>query len=484
MLYEVYITYKKYILGILVLLLVIILLTYFALHGRVTITSTDNALISVRDVNTQKIVEAKKHFAKFLPVGIYIASVKDGEKMSTRTIHVSPFSFLNFSFLNFKTPFDSSAITNYPLSSLGSSEHSLSFIDNSRSGLVVVDNNNQVHKSSEFANIQSVYWTSGDNQRGITVSDSNVYLIDGFNNKLVDLPVQAKDSASLSVARSINDTIYVTIDKTLYRKKNNDKAFIKIASIPEKMQLLDVSNDTALLHKFNSSDHDNFSYQFMTINSNGESHTHTEPVIASPDIILTAHLSPNGKYVMVVNQNKGILYDRSFKEERKLPSLTLSTGGWLSDSQIIYAQNDQIWQYDINENQADLLNVVPSAEKYIDIPIHKDSNIISSIYINQLTKQIYFSLYNNGEENLYRVSLSKDQINSQNIKLGLTSVKIFPNNCEAYYVGFMGLDYYYDDRSGVDQGSINTSCVSDITSYLDAINIDSRNIKTTNPFYN
>lgn len=460
-------------------LIIISIVTFLSTHGYVTISSVDASTITINSDNSAQTHTATKSFSGFLATGTYTAIVTKGNQKTAQYIHVSPFSSQSLKLALGPVANDAEGVTNFPLSSLANNGSDLSFIDNSTSKLMTTSDTTLLKPLYDSKQFTTINWKNGDRSKGIAPQNNTLLYFNHTSATAISLPKESTDQMSLSGALTGKNTLYITENNTLYSTQYPSKNYHTITTIPSGAIIIGASDRGVLLQKYTAGDGDDFSYTYLFVSNDGHKYTHTEQGVPSPSTPLSARLSPDGTHIIVVNNSEATIYSSSFSPQIQLPLTTVSAAAWLSDSSIIFANNESIWKYNTTKGQAQLLSVLPTAKKYIGIKQPAPSGVISSIYVNQATKAIYFQLTSTDSQTTYSIPQATATISKSAEGLALTAPSVFPNNCTAYFINTHGTLAYYVHTPllSSDVKGSNDDCHTAIYQYLDAIGIPSSDVR-------
>lgn len=87
--------------------------------------------------------------------------------------------------------------------------------------------------------------------------------------------------------------------------------------------------------------------------------------------------SPNGQYLVSFSQSNLQIYDTSLNLNTTLPNSSLvGSAEWLDDNTLLYSVNDQLWNYNMLSQKAELVANMPAANPITGIAINSDKSYI------------------------------------------------------------------------------------------------------------
>lgn len=302
--------------------------------------------------------------------GSYIVTVQNGVTQESRLVKVGWLSSTSITIkpggLTATEPVLYESVQNI---AAGSSR--LVYLNNDFNGIEYVNDQNQDVQVNANAYFTSVSWANPE--YGVAQDNSGkLYVINGSNASLLQSPISNLVSdAGASYAIAPNRTIYIALGSKVYRGTDNGN-FTQIYS--------DFSSSDSLVAANN---------QVLLINPNigGSSDSGTATIVTTSDKVINKNFgypvggwtpwSQNGKYIVISVDSIPEIFDASLNHVGNIPSLpAISIGTWAGDSTLYYAAGDQLWTYDVADNDTKLIALAPDNKNIQDIAVSSDGSYV------------------------------------------------------------------------------------------------------------
>jgi hypothetical protein len=414
--------------GVAALLLLSWLHSYFT-NGTITVTTNDSSA----SVGIKQLTEPKKDSTPYfktaphtlsarLKVGKYQVFTFSGNFSTSKFIELKPHQKLNF---NLTAPKASVPEPVYGNGAAGliTDGSQMFFIDPTTHYLSRIDPQNNltvIDKTRPLTNAQWVNISMGVAEG----QDHKLYLVQNNILSAVNLPFSTSADTPMSYSLTKAGKLYISNGKDIYSGTANG-SFKKIYSSKGSGATIAsaVDNKVAVIE---SEEERQDKTSLIVVDENGK--------VSKKDIeAQQARWSPDGKYLLT-NEDDGnvTLLNESLKKVTDTVIDNADHFEWSSSTSFLYGINNQLWNYDINTNQAQNIATMPSATEgdgTIGAVFPTDT---SYIYV---TSQKVSIDSENATYQLFRVGL-----NGQQVASNIQSVSIFlPETvgvCSLNYLNF------------------------------------------------
>lgn len=366
-----------------VLCIVGYLVVVFITSGSVTVTTgTNSANITVTSVpplqkeaaeQTTKPAVTKTGTGTLktrVHAGSYIVTVQNGTSQESRLVKVG---WLSSTSITIKPGglIATEPVLYESVQNIAADSSRLVYLNNDFNGIEYVNDQNQDQQINANAYFTSVSWATPE--YGVGQDNSGkLYVINGNSASLLQSPISnlVSDSGA-SYAVAPNRTIYIAFGSKVYRGTDSGN-FTQIYS--------DFASSDSLVAANN---------QLLIINPNvgGSSDSGTATVITTSDKVINKSFgypvggwtpwSQNSKYIVLSVDSIPEIFDSSLNRVGNIPSLpAISIGTWAGDSTLYYATGDQLWSYDITDNDTKLLALAPDNKDIQDIAVSSDGSYV------------------------------------------------------------------------------------------------------------
>lgn len=421
-------------LGIRILALVVLFIaSYFAVlfvtSGSVTVmTGTNSANITVSSIPPLQKQTAEQSTKPAVTktgtgtlnvrvhAGSYIVTVRNGTTQESKLVKVGWLSS------NTVTIRPAGLATTEPVlyesaQNIAANASRLIYLNNNFNGIEYVNSQNQDVPITGNQYFTSVAWA--DPTYGVAQDNSGkLYVVNGDSAQPLQSPISSQVSdAGAAYAITPDRTIYIALGNKVYRG-TGDGSFTQIYSFFNSSESLVAANN-----------------QVMIINPNesGSSNTGTATVITTNDKLINKVFgypvggwtpwSQNGKYIVISVNSIPEIFDASLNHVGNVPSLpAVSIGDWLDDNTLYYAEGNQLWSYDMSQNDTKLIATAPDEKDIQAVAVSSDGSYVYATASNK--NDSYPRL-------VFRVGLK-----GQSVSTDLSNLQaVLPINMSTYTIG-------------------------------------------------
>ncbi|HVX48139.1 MAG TPA: hypothetical protein VHA05_02165 [Candidatus Saccharimonadales bacterium] len=341
-------------------------LTNYLSSGTISITTNSKSnTITLRQTNSKEpyVKTSMGSLSANVKHGRYVAVVKNGSRTSTQIINFRS-GHKNFHYsMSVPDLLSVRVVSPQNAQSIVADDNKLVYLDTPSEILFKIIGQGSPAALGPTQQFQAVRWANASFGVG---QDDNGYLYtitDGSASALkVPFPYNGNH---VNFDVSPDKKIYVSYGPDVYagdRNGNFKKIYTASSSNPA---LAAGTNGVAVSDSKYGKNPSNISRSLLaTLILSGEKYkVHKENVEAE-----RALWSPNGQYLVTVNQANPIIYDSSLDKTIVLPTdAVVGQIAWLKDTELIYTLNNQIWAYDLSSQSNRLLANVSSLESITGI---------------------------------------------------------------------------------------------------------------------
>ena len=372
---------KKVVLSGIGIILLLVLLSWFwhYLHTGKIIITTNNPYKTITltkldsktgtGSSSSKTFTAQSKLSVDVSTGQYIASVEGGSQAATQVISLKSRQTLRYEI----DPINTSGVepvVYQNASNVAASGNELLYTDVPSGHLYEVDAQNNISVLNATIAFQTIKWASPSYGVG---QDANGHLYTIINGLVSPLKVPfSYGGNTIGFDVSSSKQIYVSYGAVVYNGDSNG-AFKEIYTANASNLVLAAGiNKVALADE-----------------TGGQNTGASKPLLAVVDLsgkvtksygegkIRKLAWSPNGHYLITVNESYADVYDSKLHRVVQLPSSS-SVGqvAWLDNNKVLYASNDELWSYDLSNQKAALVANMPLANYITSLTTSSDKSYV------------------------------------------------------------------------------------------------------------
>lgn len=414
----------------------IIWLYTFLSTGKIEIYSDRNSTITLQTAgsNPTTIKVGSGYVSATVSHGQYVVEVKNGIRSARQNIDLTGgHKTIKFTIKPVALE-NASPVTYENAQGLYVDSDKLIYLDNGTGELMEINRQNNVNEyiQDQPRTFQFIKWSSS--AYGVA-QDSNGYLYAIRNGTINALHMPfSYNGGTVGYDISQGGKIYVSYNQHVYVMGQNG-SFKHIYTSTSSRPLLAASND----------------HVAVADEANGS--TSSNPMLAVVDTkgnVIKKHLdagilswSPDGRYLASAGKSSVTVYDQSLNRVALVSSDYVGQITWLGNDTLIYASSDELWQYDVSTQRADLLGVMPL------------NNTVTSIAVDKEKSYVYITT---GGQDTNDSNISRVGLNGQTPQSNVTELQnVLPLDFEACTVSLV--DFAVPPMVVIDQapglGTIN-----------------------------
>jgi hypothetical protein len=346
-------------------------LAHYLASGPISITTNNKSnTISLQRVGSGNSFTRTGQYSLSTTIshGEYLITVKNGLQVTTQVIdfkegHKSFHYFLATSALKQTAP-----VAYENSENLVADNNQLIYLDASQHFLYNIDSQNNISLLNPTS-LQTVKWVNptfgiGQNSQGHLYS-----IVNGSVNPL-SVPFSYNKS-TVNFAVASNKQIYISQGPNVYAGSVNGN-FKKIYVASSSQPILAASANKLAVADETEEQNGGISKPLLSIVN-----TLTSKVIKQHINVGSLSWSPNGSYLVSVDESGASVYDSSLNLINTIPTSSVVEGvGWLNNSQFYYGSTSSVWSYDISSRKSVLLANLPVDSYVTGLTLDSDKSYI------------------------------------------------------------------------------------------------------------
>lgn len=426
---------KKWLFGtvIFVILLVVGLWAYRYLStGLISVKSTNSGdYVSIEGIlkqgkNSLVSKQARQQLTVRVKPGSYQLSVYDkhGFSGSSRVVSIRARQHLSYTLSVSSAAAYPEPVYGNSVTGLVADQSRLTFVDTADSSLRTISTDDVLSPISDLI-IKSARWSKPG--LGAAQSNSNgLYVVRDGSLTPVKLPFRVSLEQTVNYDVSSREELYVSEGGNVYVSGYND-AFKKLFSAPDRFRLIAAGPGkvalagggvTAQADEGGSARQTKTDQSYIyVVSDNGQTTKTSWPATS-------ISWSPNGTYLLTAGPGGNVIFDGSLHKKYTISVNNADLVTWLTDDELLYSIDSQLWLYSIKSQQAEKITALPRGDS------------ITAIYPSADSHYAYFTSDNGEKRQLFRVPL-----NGQAVNTALTALSVFMpetlGGCSLNYINYV-----------------------------------------------
>ncbi len=407
--------------AIITLLVLLAVFNYFT-SGRIIISvqgdgANDTVAVfklGTNTTNSKAVKQAAGRLDTRLKPGSYIATVS-GKSFSTERVVAVTARKTSSYVLTAASLSEPEPVLSGDAGSLAADATQLLYVNPGLRSLFRVDSQNNISRLDKAPGLQQVKWAGA----GFGVGQDELGALYTVTNGVVaglSPPAGAQQNNAIErYAVSKDQTVYAVAGKTIYSHKAGG-SWQRLFDADLPVGLLAVS-DNMIAFSNASADEGSESQPGLTV-------ADASGVRGKKDITVDdLAWSPNGNYLAVGSPAYGFVFDSSLRQVAVMPAAGATNLRWLGNDVLLYSVKNQLWRYNLKEQQA---------SKLMDSPT---DGVISDLSLSADGAYAYIAFSNNAGSSIKRLGL-QGQKTSQDIYKLAVFLPVKLDQCRAQLVNF------------------------------------------------
>src|ERR1039458_3465345 len=351
--------------------------------------------------------------------GQYLATIKNGSQVIEQFINFNDgHKTLKYS-ISLSSLSQVEPVAYQNASDVAASNTGLVYLDAGDEYIHTIDNQNNLVAINSAQQFQNVKWANASFGVGLD-SDGHLYTINNASISPLAVPFSYGGKA-VSFDVSENKQIYVSYGEDVYVGGQNG-SFKKIYTATSSNLVLAAGvNKVAIADETEEQSASN--PLLATVSTSGS----VIKNVGEGEIGKLA-LSPNGQYLVSVNESYASVYDSSLHQVAIVPAISsVNYVTWLDNNRFFYTSGDELWLYDLTNQRAELVASMPFLV-----------NSITGLSISSDRSYVYLTASVSGLDNnaVLRVGLKGQQVPDYMNKLqGI--IPLMLSDCSLSLVNFV-----------------------------------------------
>jgi hypothetical protein len=441
------------------LLLILVWLTGYLSSGKIVVNTNGSNTIILQKTSSGKpfIATGTGSLSASVKHGQYTATIKNGSQTTAKVINFSE-GHKTFRYtIDLPGMLGIEPVADQDAEDIVASDNELVYLNADDGNLYKIDSDNNLSVVNSSQTFLTIKWA--DTSFGVGQgNDGRLYAINNGSVSLLNVPF-SYNTGPVSFAVSPSKQVYVSYGADVYIGSQNGsykKIYMATTSTPalsagtNHVDVADGTLDQSIPVK----------PDIAIVNTSGK---YIRKIIDSSNSLL----SPNDNYLAIQDES-GIaeVYNKSLEQPVTLPRPVNNTAithiTWLNDNTILYSSGYQLWEYNVPQQQGELLANMPLDDSITGLSINKDR---SYGYITTADS-------NGNNQVMWRVGL-KGQTGSALVNQLQQILPVYEQPYQLSYVNFSGTPVV--DISQVTSGTQNPQQLA--TQELQSLGVDTSQLE-------
>ncbi len=380
-----------------------------------------------------------------LPAGTYIVSVKRSDLVANKIVEINSGEETD-AVLNLNSgigQLEPVGTINANQFSAGSSR--LYYLDSQSNNLFKIDNSNGLSAVNGLA-FSSIHWANSSFGIAQDAVGTLYSISNGSVSALNNLPsINTDTQPTYTVAP--NQDIYIAYGKNVYVGRVNSQYKLIYTASAEPVNLFASNKSVAVV---TAPDESNIADQVAIVTKDGG----VQKKLKFGGQIAW---SPSGNYFFANSQGPDSIFNSSFGVKVNVPSSSPKYVTWRDDENIYYAEEDQIWKFNVSSGVSSLIAKTGQDQTVAGLGLSDNGSYLYVSVSSTSGSDTYYGLYRHGLMN-QRVSTSATQINGH--------LPWLVDGC------FLGLINFTRPTISINQGNAYDGCTKVAKNYVSSQGIN------------